>query len=85
MQFGLTNIISSSINNLGGIEDAVYDTNLYAMRLMAEHLIEAVQKMEGMWPDLSKEEKQELKATVEFLKTTYLISDDEIINRALRK
>ena len=58
MQFGLTNIISSSINNLGRIEDAVYDTNLYAMRLMAEHLIDAVQKMEGMWPDLSKEEKQ---------------------------
>ncbi len=85
MQYGLSRIIASSIDNIGRVQDSVYDTNLYAMRLMAEHLIEAVQKMEGMWPDLSKEEKQELKATVEFLKTTYLISDDEIMNRALRK
>lgn len=85
MQYGLTKIISSSIENLGRIQDDVYDTNLYAMRLMATHLIDGVQKMEELWPDLSKEEKQELKATVEFLKTTYLISDEEIMNRTLKK
>lgn len=85
MQYGLTKIISSSIENLGRVQDDVYNTNLYAMRVMAKHLIEGVQKMEEMWPDLSKEEKQELKATVEFLKTTYLIPDEEIINRIYKK
>ena len=85
MQYGLTQIISSSIDNLGRIQDSVYDTNLFAMKVMAEHLIEGVQKMEELWPDLSKEEKQELKATVEFLKTTYLIPDEEIINRTYKK
>ncbi len=85
MQYGLAQIISSSINNLGRIKDDVYDTNLYAMRTMASHLIEAVEKMETMWPDLSKDEKKEIKATVEFLKTTYIISDEEIMNRTLEK
>ena len=85
MQYGLATIIGESIGNLGRIKDDVYDTNLYAVRMMAGHLIEAIEKMETMWPDLSKDEKKEIKATVEFLKTTYLISDEEIMNRTLQK
>ena len=85
MQYGLATIIGESIGNLGKVKDVVYDTNIYAMKVMASHLIDAVEKMETMWPDLSKEEKQELKATVEFLKTAYLIPDEEILNRVYKK
>ena len=85
MQIGLATIIGESIGNLGKIQDDICPPNLYAMRMMAEHLIDAVQKMEELWPDLSKDEKQELRATVEFLKTAYIISDDDIYQRTKRK
>lgn len=85
MQYGLSKIISSSIDNIGRAKDDVNDTNIYAMKLMAEHLIEGIHKIEEMWPDLDKDEKQELKATIEFLKTTYLISNEKIANRTLEK
>lgn len=85
MQNGLATIIGKAIGNLGQVKDTVYDTNIYAMKVMASHLIEAIEKMEQMWPDLSKDEKQEIKATIEFIKTAYLIPDEEIINRVYKK
>ena len=85
MQYGLSRIIASSIDNIGRVQDSVYDTNLFAMKVMAEHLIEGIHKIEELWPELDKEEKQQLKATIEFLKATYLIPDEEIINRTYKK
>lgn len=85
MQYGLSNIIASSINNIGRVKDEVYDTNIHAIKLMAEHLIEGIHKIEEMWPDLDKDERQELKATIEFLKATYLIPNEEIVSRTLEK
>ena len=85
MQYGLSRIISSSIDNIGRVKDEVYDTNIYAMKLMAEHLIEGIHKIEELWPDLDKDERKQLKATIEFLKATYLIPDEEIVNRTYKK
>lgn len=85
MQYGLATLIGAALENIGKVEDVECTTNLYAMKFMAQNVINGIQVLEKMWPDLSKDEKQEIRATIEFIKTTYLISDEQILRRNDKK
>lgn len=77
----LSNIIGAMITNIGAAREKFYDRNLIGMNLIALQTAEGIAKLEMLWPNLTTEEKQEIKAVVEAIKTSYSLVDDKYIEK----
>lgn len=84
MRSDLSNIIAALISNIGRVKDNFTDDNMILMNLMAIKLCQGLEEIETMWPNLTDTEKQEIKAVISLLKTTYSLVDEESLQSRMQ-